>query len=54
MSPIYIILYAVLVTLVITLLMPRLRTVNPKYLWAAVIVGVGVLAGLMIVMVFSR
>jgi hypothetical protein len=42
MEPIYIILYVVIVTLVLTLVFPRIRQVSPtlrRLLWIAVIVG---------------
>ena len=48
MSPIFIILYAVVVTLMITILFPRLRKANPQMLW--ILVGTG-LAGLLIIVV---
>ncbi len=45
MEPIYIILYVVIVTLMLTLAMPRLRTMNPRLAWFLLIIGViGLLA----------
>lgn len=53
MNPIFIILYAVIVTLVLTIFFPRLRKANPRLLWILVIAG---LAGLLIiaVLMFTR
>jgi len=50
MDPIFIILYAVIVTLLLTLFFPRLRKVDPRLLWISVITGV---AGLIIIVVLT-
>lgn len=50
MSPIYIILYAVIVTLLLTIFFPRIRKPNPSLLWLLIIAGLSVL---LIVIVFS-
>ncbi len=46
MNPIYLILFAVIVTLLLTLAIPRLRPVSPtgrRFLWVAMIAGLVVL-----------
>lgn len=45
MSPIFIILYAVIVTLVLTLFMPRLREANPQLMRILLVAGI---AGLIV------
>jgi len=53
MNPIFLILYVVIITLLLTLFLPRLRNANPRLLWLSVLTG---LAGLVIILVltFSR
>ena len=48
MKPIFIILYAVIVTVVLTIFFPRLRKANPRLLWILVVAGV---AGLLVIAV---
>ena len=53
MKPIFIILYAVIITLVLTLAFPRLKQVGPmlrRYIWLATFVGTLVL--LIVIFVF--
>lgn len=49
MDPIYLILYAVIVTLVLTLAFPRLRTSNPRL--ARILLALGVVGLLVLVLV---
>jgi hypothetical protein len=56
MDPIYIILFAVVVTLVLTLAFPRLRSVSPalrRVLWIAVIIG-GIALLIVIYLIWMR
>ncbi|MBN2399462.1 MAG: hypothetical protein JXI33_03885 [Candidatus Aminicenantes bacterium] len=39
MKPIFIILYAVIVTIVLSIFLPRLRKAPPKLLWALTLTG---------------
>jgi hypothetical protein len=50
MNPLFIVLYAVIVTLVLTVLFPRLRTANPRLSWLLMIAGV---VGLFIIIVLA-
>lgn len=50
MNPIFIILYAVIVTLLLTIFYPRLRRANPRLLWISVMVG---LAGLLLILILT-
>jgi hypothetical protein len=50
MNPIFIILYAVIITLLLVIFFPRLRKANPRLLWISVIAG---LAGLLIIIVLT-
>ena len=50
MNPIFLILYVVIITLLLTLFMPRLRKVTPRLLWLSVLTG---LAGLVIILVLT-
>jgi hypothetical protein len=50
MSPLFLILYVVIVTLVLTLVMPRLREANPQLARGLIAVGVVGLLALALVM----
>lgn len=50
MNPIFIILYAVVITILLTIFFPRLRKANPRLLWITVIAG---LAGLLIIIILT-
>jgi hypothetical protein len=56
MKPIYLILYAVLITLLLTLALPRLEKANPankRSLWIAAIAGALILGVIMVVLTIS-
>ena len=50
MNPIFIILYAVIVTLLLTIFFPRLRKANPQLSWILLIAGA---LGLFAIMVLA-
>ena len=50
MNPIFLILYVVLLTLMLTLFYPKLRSSNPKALWGGAIPGV---LGLVVLIYFA-
>ena len=53
MKPIFIILYAVIVTLLLSIFMPRLRKAPSKFLWALMITGLVALI-IVVVLVIGR
>jgi hypothetical protein len=53
MRPIFVILYAVIVTLLLTVFYPRLRVANPRVLWFSAGAGLAVLL-VIIVLAFAR
>ena len=53
MKPIFIILYAVIVTLLLSIFMPRLRKAPRKFLWALMITGLVALI-IVVVLVIGR
>ena len=57
MKPIYLILYAVLITLLLTLALPRLEKANPvnkRFLWIGAIAGVLILGLILVVLTTSQ
>lgn len=50
MSPIYLILYVVIVTLVLTLVMPRMAEASPQMKWGLAVAGI---AGAVVLLILT-
>ena len=53
MNPLFLIIYVVVITLLLTLVYPRFKSSNPRLLWAALILGIAGLV-VMIIIFFTR